>query len=261
MRHRIVFVILSCLLLTTGVCGQKHRQVMVQGKVVDATTNGPIAHAQIASYELVALFVADSVGRFRITLSADDSVRVSAIGYHPKKFKVAEQITDSIRTIRLKPLSYALKGVTIRGYRGILDPLIFPKHHDPTPKIELNLPSWIGSRTNPIPPSERELMPSPSIYQAVKSPLSFVYSKLNRRERTLRKLHKIKADNRSRSAWEEALSANRIALWSQLRGEELEQFIYYCNTHISVSQNDTELTLQGKVNRLLEDFKDRRLED
>ncbi len=261
MKHSIVFIALFSSLLITKLYGQKHPQVIVLGKVVDASTNEPIAHAQIASYELVALFVADSSGHFRLTLSADDSVRISSIGYHPKKFKVAEQSTDSLSTIRLKPLSYFLEGVTIRGYRGILDPLIFPRHPDTASKIELNLPGWIGTKTNPIPPSQRELMPSPSCLQAVVSPISFAYSKFSRHERTMRRLQQIKQGNISRSVWEEVLSANLIAQWSQLEGEQLEQFIMYCNAHISVSQYDSELTIQRKVYGLLEDFEGKGLKD
>jgi hypothetical protein len=235
--------------------GQSTEPVTVEGLVVNALTNRPVPNAQVVSYGLVKVFVADTLGFFRIEVLPDDSIRATSIGYYPQNFKVAHCKVDSgINMIALQPVSYAIREVTIRGYQGIFDPSIFPKRKDPGPQINLHLPSWIGSQTNPLPPSERELMHSPSIPQAVISPVSFVYSKLSRHERSLRKLHQIKLTQDSRRVWEEILSDSRMGQWVDLEGEELDRFIIYCNIQILVSHRDTELTLYQKVMDLFDLF-------
>ncbi len=238
------------------VFGQNPDPVRLQGRVVDAFNNQPIANAQVVSYGLVQAFATDTLGFFRIELSAQDSIRATAIGYYPKNLKVSDRVADADTIpIRLKPKSYALREVTVKGYRGLLDPFLFPKHEDTSPKINLNLPSWIGSQTNQVSPSERELMPSPSFVQAASSPVSFVYSKLSRREKTMRKLRKVKATQTTRDAWNEVLADSVIGQWVPLEEEELDSFIIYCNQNISVSGRDTGLTLYRKVMDLWETFK------
>ncbi len=224
-----------------------------KGVIKNQLTGEVIPNAVIAVYSQVALYSADEQGTFRIPLLLSDSVRVVALGFQSATFcvgKVKEDLYGNV-CLNLHPVSYSIKEVTIKGYKGILDPLIFPKLLDDYPKIELNLPSNIGSRMSNKKPGERLLMGKPNPIAAVFSPVSFGYSLFSKHEKSLRNLAIAQEAGIKNERLNSFASRETIALLSGFSGKELDVFIIYCNLNLKINSMDNGASVAQKIEILL----------
>src|ERR1700744_5852866 len=101
MRIRYLIFIL---LLNTSVT--KAQPIHLQGSIVDAKTNQPIAAATISIIEKKLFYPADNAGKFEIIsneLANTDSVGFSCIGYQTQKVKAGDMHKDF--TIKLSPMT------------------------------------------------------------------------------------------------------------------------------------------------------------
>lgn len=93
----------------------KAQQLHLQGNIIDSQTNQPIAAATISIQAKERYYPADNNGKFDIitdSLTANDSVEFSCIGYQTKKIKAGD-LLDKI-TIKLEPGVKVLQEVIIR---------------------------------------------------------------------------------------------------------------------------------------------------
>lgn len=237
--------------------GQIPETISWKGIVVNEATGEPVPNAVIAVYSQISLYSANDLGIFSIPLLATDSVRVLALGFQSATYHVSKvPLNESgMATLNINQVSYTLKEVTVKGYKGILDPLIFPKLLDDTPPIELNLPSYIGSKMSKTPPGERLLMGKPSPLAALASPVSFGYSLFSKNEKSLRNLAKAKNQEKTWSLMDAYASRENIEILSGLKGDELNDFIIYCNLYLKITSFDNGASVAAKIETLLEKFK------
>lgn len=128
MKHLIA--ITAVLINLAHLSGQNNSAIEWKGVVKNSIDQTLIPHATIASYSNVALYVANEEGKFILRLPKNDSIRVEAIGYQAETVNLQQAAKNStgLITILLDPISYQIKEVTIKGYQGIIDPLIFQNH-------------------------------------------------------------------------------------------------------------------------------------
>src|SRR5690554_1721395 len=225
------------------------------GTIINAVSHKAISHATIASYSQISLFIANDEGQFHLSLPKNDSLRITALGYQSQTINLQQAEKDSAGIIiRLIPISYQLKGVTIKGYKGIFDPLIFQKHLPEEEPIQLNLPSYIGSRISKLPPNERALMGKPSI-GAILNPASLVYTLFSKRESSIRTLADTKANEIKLNHRDVVASKEIIAAISGFEGQELDDFIIHCNINLIIHPSDTGISASKKIENLLLQFK------
>lgn len=147
------------LLLPFKVSSQSDSLVIWKGCISGPGNHGEIPHATIASYQQVARYISDEKGCFVLRLPFSDSIRIAALGFEARTIVLNQQPRDSTNRmqIELRQQSFDIQEVTVKGYQGIFDPLIFPKHIDESKRIELHLPAHIGSQVSDIPPHERPM--------------------------------------------------------------------------------------------------------
>ena len=256
MKITLFFIVafLAFAVVSTG--AQNPADISWKGKVIHANTGDPIPNAVIAVYSQVVVYSANEMGEFRIALLPGDSVRVAALGFEAATYTVRQSPTneEGVAVLKLFPVSYQLKEVKVNGYRGVLDPLIFPQLADDKPTIELNLPSYIGSRMTKTAPNERPLMGKPSPLSALFSPLSFGYSMFSKEEKSKRNL--IEARSQEPILARRSYLANReiIALISGFEGKELDDFVIYCNLNIKLNSFDNGASATRKIEHLLKEY-------
>lgn len=248
-----VTLLFICFLIS----GQVNETITWRGIVVNQSNGEPVPNAVVAVYRQVMMYSADENGVFRIALLPADSVRVAALGFQAATFSVKEVIPDSEGWVSLKlhPVSYTLKEVKVKGYRGMLDPMFFPKLTDDVPRIELNLPSYIGSKMSKTSPSEQLLMKNPSPLAALASPISFGYSLFSKHEKSLRNLAIAKVESKSWLLHDAFASRETIAIFSGFEGDELDAFVIYCNINLKISSFDNGASVAAKIKILLDQFK------
>jgi hypothetical protein len=243
---------------------QQDSLVKVNGVIRAEASRAIIPHATIASYSRVAMFIANDEGRFTITVPQSDSLKITALGFEPVTLRVIDAVLDSTGrlSVFLKQHSYAIKEVTIKGYNGIFDPLIFQKHLPEKELIQLYLPDDFGSRVSELPPNERPLVGKPSILSAAASPVSAAYSLFSKREKSLRHLAQSRTKEIQWDHREAVAGRDVIANVSGYKDEILEAFIIYCNIHLKILAADTGTSAARKIEALLNEYeeleKDRR---
>jgi hypothetical protein len=235
---------------------QQDSLIKVNGIIREESSKALIPHATIASYSRVVMFIANEEGRFTITVPKNDSLKIMALGFDPVTVNLQNSVVDSTGalTVFLKQHSYAIKEVTVNGYNGIFDPLIFQNHLPEEEAMQLHLPDDIGSRMSDTPPNERPLMGNPSILSAVVSPLSTAYSLFSQREKSLRHLAKARTQEIKWDHREAVAGRDVIAAVSGYKDEILEAFIIYCNVHLKILPADTGTSATLKIEVLLNEY-------
>lgn len=235
---------------------QQDSLVKVTGVIRAEASKAIIPHATIASYSRVVMFIANDEGRFTITVPRNDSLKFTALGFEPVTVRVIDAVLDSTGrlSVFLKQHSYAIKEVTVKGYNGIFDPLIFQKHLPEKELIQLHLPDNFGSRMSKLPPNERPLMGKPSILSAVGSPVSAAYSLFSKREKSLRHLTKARTQEIQWDHREAVAGRDVIAAVSGYKDEMLEAFLIYCNLHLKILPADTGTSATRKIEALLKEY-------
>jgi len=248
-------ILLSSVVWFTKVVAQD-KQVWLHGKVVHQADSVSIPLAQIASYQKVNLFAADSVGEFRVILSANDSIKVIALGFEPRVFHLSTMNIhpDEVVLLPLKRASYLIKQVDINFYKGYNDYTSHLKEiRNKQKEMDLHLPAHIQlGRAPEIPPDiQPTFKENPGIVGAIASPLSFMYFHTSKSEKRKRKMVKLMEQNKLRKL----LSTDLIKSVSGLEGEELQEFIVYCNANVKFKKNDNETSIKYKVIDLFKVFK------
>lgn len=98
------FVLLLSVLLSVSVWGQ---ELTLQGRVVDAESGEPLLYVNIRSDQKATLTNKD--GDFKLTVSEDDVLTFSYVGYEKRSVKAA----DIPSVVRLKPYTTSLKEVNV----------------------------------------------------------------------------------------------------------------------------------------------------
>jgi|LSQX01.2.fsa_nt_gb hypothetical protein len=256
---KVLLIVSIQIIFSNAVKSQSDSTVLWQGSIRAKGNNAVIPHATIASYKQITTYIADEIGNFSLRLSYNDSIRVAALGFNSRTIVLKEMPQDSLAMIKieLNQHSFMIKEVTVKGYQGILDPLIFPKYIDDSPKIDLHLPNNIGSRISKVPPNERPDAGNMNALGAVFSPASFIYSKVNRTERSKAKLPEVRQQSKLWNHKEAIAGRGIIAAISGYVGEELDKFMIYCNIHLKISAADNALSATRKITALLEEYKAR----
>ncbi len=249
---------LFCICLLIPVSAQTDSAIWITGKIVDSETHQPVPYANIASYSQHLMYAADSSGHFYIQLPYDDSIKVVVLGYSPKVFKVnfVSLQNNDISLFPIKRVSIMLKNVDVKLQRGYFstEKTLSSKGNE-FESSNLHLPSDIkmyDKSKDIIPASYKPIFNSrPPVIAFFFHPISYITYFTSKRERMKRKMVKIIYSEKNRVQ----LSKKLIQEISGFEGDELDQFIIYCNKNIEIKNNDTKTSLGQKVIFALETFK------
>ena len=108
-------LIVSFVLFFNCLYGQSDpNEVLVAGKVINSKTGESVSLAHIILNGKRKVAVCDDWGMYRIILNPGDSIRVTALGYKPSFFVLADTVNcDTYKDIKLEPTSYRLEEVTV----------------------------------------------------------------------------------------------------------------------------------------------------
>ena len=248
----ILFILLFLTHLVTK--GEENNTIFWRGRVVNGDTGEPVPNAVVAVYSKNTLYSADIDGLVRLRLQKDDSVRVVVLGYIPETFHIEKLKPDSTgyATMKIYHASYQLKEVTVKGYRGFLDPHFFPKFEDDEPKVEMNLGD-IGSKMSDLPPNEQPIG-EPSVLMAITSPMLYIYTRFSKEQKQIRELSRVKYREKNENKLNNYISSDAIATITGFEGDELQNFIVYCNEHLKFNHKDNGASITVKIEAILEKY-------
>jgi hypothetical protein len=231
---RLTLICLLTFMLSHHLSAQQKGERLIKGLVIDSKTKSAVPHASIASYSLVSIFTADSLGRFQILTHVDYSLKIFAMGYEPVIFNVTETTGSSTMYLfQLNQFSFLLNEVSVNGW----DMESLDKN--------LNLPYGIhlGQQSDVPIEYRNDFGGKPPVIAAFISPFSFAYYYLSKREKQKRKMLDLISEETDYSN----LTNDLLAEISGLKDDDLEKFRIYCNTNIQLDKRDNEQTLRLKI--------------
>ena len=246
------------LLLFSSVKAEEPNTFYWRGRIIDGDTGEPVPNAVVALYRTMIMYSSDIDGIVRLRLQKNDSVRVVVLGFAGETFRINELQADSTghSIMKIYRVSYQLKEVTVKGYRGLLNPMIFPNFDDGKPKLQTNFHyENIGTKMSGLPPNEQFFPENPPILAALISPATYLYARFSKEQKSLRKLQEAKYHANIEERLKDYISPEALAVISGYEGDELEKFIVYCNANLRLYQNDTGASVTAKIMSILEKFK------
>lgn len=231
---RLKLICILAIILCHHLSAQQKGERLIKGQVIDLKTKSVIPHASIASYNLISIFTADSLGKFQILTHVDDSLKVFAMGYDAIVFKVTESTGSStVHLFQLNQFSFLLKEVNVNGW----DAELLDKN------LDLPFGIHLGQQSD-VPVAYRsDFGGKPPVIAAFKSPFSYAYYYLSKREKQKRKMLNLISIDTDYSN----LTNDLLADISGLKDDELEKFRVYCNINIKLDKRDNQQTVRYKV--------------
>ncbi|MCU4174714.1 hypothetical protein [Carboxylicivirga sp. N1Y90] len=222
--------------------------VWLDGLVINQADSSRLPLTQIASYKLVQIFAADSLGEFFIQVPKGDSLKFMALGFEAKSVLV-DDLIDSIAgktTIALRRTSYMIGQVDINYYKKFSEYQDYlKKMRAKQAELDLFLPPEIKlGKGSDVPPDLRPLYRSkPPVLAAFFQPINYIYYHTSKLEKSKIKVLKLMEETIIR----ELLTVEMMREVSSLEGKELESFIVYCNVNVELNKYDTTETVRVKV--------------
>ncbi len=221
----LLFSILSISLYAQNIIDQDSIKKL-KGKIISVTDKKPLQSAHILNLNSVVGTTTNREGLFEITAQANDTVYISYIGFQSIKLKVTNDLlkgNELVISIHEKTLN--IDEVTVKANKliGVLvvDAASIPLDRFNRIHIE-GLPQAyeIGR------PSAKEYT---SAVNAVFNPIDFWYNKLGKRPKELRKLKKLKQEDKLREIMEEKFSREILMEYMDMSRKDLSDLLKECN--------------------------------
>jgi len=191
------------------------------------------------------------MGTFKVNFPGGDSLKVLALGYISKKIYLDSLLNQDseIKIIKLQPIHYELDEVNISAFKEFhqfTDKLadIREKQKELDPSFRNNKPFDSLAHARPV------YKEKPPIIAAFLQPLSYVYYYTSPKERQrIKSLRQLKEDKiRSR------LTRELVQELTSFEGQDLDNFLIYCNVNISLTEGDDETSITNKVMDLYKQY-------
>ncbi|MCF6241521.1 MAG: hypothetical protein L3J74_09280 [Bacteroidales bacterium] len=189
-----------------------------KGKVVNDEGNA-ISFAHIIDLRRGHATISDTSGRFHLPVMRNDSIRISAIGYQVKYVSLRRYIPvkDSIKlTVVMKKKIYDVATVDIYQIRWQVFKAEFMETEVEEDKIAENIKIWMNSL---FPEGELRML-----YQSGKVGFTIPYTSKDEKQRK-----KVKAMERRFNIIQPKFNDKLITELTGLKGEDIKDFIDYCN--------------------------------
>ncbi|MBS2096842.1 peptidase associated/transthyretin-like domain-containing protein [Carboxylicivirga linearis] len=252
MRINLLFTLIYILLFLSIQINAQHKyENWIHGRVVDAKSNEPIPNTQVGSYKRSLMFACDSLGTFKVNFPAGDSIKVLALGYISKIIYLDSLLNQDseIKIIKLQPIHYELDEVNVSAFK---------EYHQFTDKLV-----EIREKQKELDPSFRNTKPfdslaharpiyneKPPIIAAIFQPVNFIYYYASPKERQRVKSLKQVQEDKIRSR----LTRELVQKITSFEGQELDNFLIYCNLNISLNEGDNETSITNKVMYLYKQY-------
>lgn len=224
---RTIIIVIALLNLSfTQDCFSQTNSIPLKSLLIDEQTSKPITYAHIYNESQRYGVISDSNGHFRMHAQAGDTLIFIALGYYGNYYTVKTEDFDSILIVQLLERSYKIEEVSIqlpRTYKHFKQALL---------KVDTD-------KDRPIPEMPRHnkykipsLLDTNVIHSAgfmIMHPVSGLYYRFSKEEKSKRKVWHAQQQELKQSRVDEKFSRELVREITNFTGDELTQFIGFCN--------------------------------
>lgn len=249
MKITLIILLFSLNLAATA------QRVYIHGIVQDSSITSILQEAHIRNVSSGKLAVLDVYGKFRIPAQAGDTLVISHIGFKDL-IKTVDQnwFTKELLEFNLIPDPIFLPEIVINDFPAYARFKQMIINAETEPKLEL-----YGMNSLPKLKKEiREDIQNNTIGLSVGIPINLdVFSKKGKEQK---KMQKILDQKRKTDLVNRKFNRDWVAEMTELEGEELTDFIAYCNFSIEYLAETTVYDIHLKMIALLDNFKAERMD-
>ena len=227
-------------------------QEWFRGIVYDAQYR-PLPYTHIINLDSRQGDVSDSLGVFLVPAESGDHLLFRNVAYKDTVIEV-EAGTGSIYIVMEKKV-YVIGEVKVfdwgSSYQEFLD-AARSMEDQPSMTEELGLPTQDPDFI-PYYLDEKKIE---SVGFLINSPVSFLYYNLSRKEKSARKVYRLKKDHDLISKFKEVYNRERIAEITGLRGDQLEAFMRFLNEHFLCTYECKEIEILQEIYQWFEAYEE-----
>lgn len=225
----------------------------VKGVVIDASNDNPLESVNIVNLNKVIGTTTNSNGEFEISVSVNDTLHLSYIGYKSIKVRVTNDWLKygSATTIKLTELALALEEVVVRQLKltGYLEVDI-----KQVPAINNNFRYSISG----LPSTGYEAGKQTTINKVLGSifnPADFLHRMFGRKPNELQKLKKMKEDDEIRNLLASRFDREMLTVLLQVNKVDLDEIVSQCNYSKGFIETANDLQILDAISECYEEYK------
>ena len=220
---KLALIIFGVLVWSVGFSQFWQKVYYVSGQVINKQTGKPVSYVLVVNINKGNGTQTDTLGRFLITMTKNDTLRFSSIGFKTQYFTLADKNPKSKKyktTIELEPRVYNLPGVDIYAVRW--KAFVYEVAHTKVEKDETQerIKVWFNKAV-----STQDLK---ALTQAARG-VGFVFGGKTKYERQLAKIQKMKTYEQQQQEIEHKFNPQLVSTITGLHGKDLDKFMEYLN--------------------------------
>jgi len=223
--HRKITLFIVLLVSITFANAQTNPTIL-KGTIIDFTTKEPLSRAHILNLNSVEGTTTNGFGNFAIPATANDTLLISFIGYQSVKLKITNDILKGNELeIAIHQKRVQIDEVTVKAH-NLIGVLVVDAKNVPEDKYKRIHIEGLPQTYEIGKPKAKEYT---GVGAAIFNPVDFWYNKFGKKPRELRKLKKIKEEDRLRDLMDVDFSREVLMSYMDMSKKELDELLAGCN--------------------------------
>ncbi|WP_025739465.1 carboxypeptidase-like regulatory domain-containing protein [Aquimarina pacifica] len=249
MRNILYYILL---LVSLTMYSQTTDSGIVNGKVLNASTDKSLENVHIVNLSQVIGTITSSDGDFSIQAKVNDTLYFSYIGYKPLRARVTNDwIKYGEVRIKMTELGIALEEIVVAdvqltGYLEV-DAKKIPIYNNYRYGIAGLNSGYEGGSKQPGAVNK--------VLGAIFNPADFLYNMFSKRSTELRKLRKMKKDDEIRNLLETKFDRATLMALLQIERMDIDEILRNCNYSIDFIKYANDLQILDAISECYEEYK------
>ena len=224
----------------------------INGTVLSSSTDLPLRNVNIVNLNNVKGAISSNEGEFEIKASVDDTLFFSYLGYKTLQVRVsADWVKYGDVKIKMTEIGIALEEVVVQeiqltGYLEI-DAKKIPIYNNSRYSISGLNTGYEGGKSQPGAVSK--------VLSAIFNPADFLYNIFGKRPKQLKKLRKMKEDDKVRNLLEKKFDRETLTALLQLDRNDIDAILHNCNYSDNFIITANDLQILDAISECYEEYK------
>ncbi|RXQ95676.1 carboxypeptidase-like regulatory domain-containing protein [Ancylomarina salipaludis] len=237
--------------------------IRISGQVVNKSSLNPIPQAHLIVKGKRSGQICDSLGIFHLQINQSDTLIISALGFKTQEWPIPfifDTTLPSFFQIPLEKMVYLLKEVNVFAlgtwdeFKNDFRKLEIKDEYVLNSQITKELAPFQTKKPNIVPPQYRPIIEDFSVWNAIGTPASFLFSKFSKSEKRKRKVAKMIRNKWQVKILNQYYTSKIVAANTGLSGKELDDFMAYCGPKLKITQTTSQYDILEQIVNYYKDY-------